>query len=277
VGTDRPPVLVILGPTATGKTEVAIEVARLIDGEIISADSRAFFAGLDVTTAKPTPHERADIPHHLIDRVPLDGEYDAMSFRRDVKRLVPQIVGRGRVPIRRLSAVDPDAARAIHENDRLRIVRALEVYESTGRPISAWQREAEPLPYDFRVFGLKRDRDDQRRAIASRVDAMLEAGLVSEIARLREEGLLSDRVQAFRTVGVKEVFGYLDGKLTGDQLREEIVRRTRSLAKRQTAWFKREKNVVWIDVTGRSATEVASEIIRGWEKSDRPKDRNTSS
>jgi len=316
VGTVRRPVLVILGPTATGKTKVAIDVARLIDGEIISADSRTFFAGLDVTTAKPTPDERAGIPHHLIDRVPLDGEYDAMSFRRDVKRLVPQILERGRVPIlvgggtlylgavlrgifegpakdrsfrermegiptdelhRRLSAVDPDAAGAIHRNDRLRIVRALEVYEATGRPISEWQREAEPLPYDFRVFGLERERDDHRRAIASRVGAMLKAGLVSEIARLRKEGLLSERVQAFRTAGVKEVFAYLDGKLTEDELREGIVRRTWSLAKRQIAWFKREKGVSWIDVTGCSTKDVASEIIRGWKKSDRSRGRNTSS
>jgi len=274
-------VLVILGPTATGKSEVAVEVALRIKGEIISADSRAFFAALDVTTAKPSPAERCGIPHHLIDRVPIDGEYDAMAFRRDVERLVPEIEGRSRVPVvvgggtlylgailrgifegpakdrrlrqrlsdtpleelySRLVSIDPQAVRSIHPHDRLRIVRAIEVYESTGRPISDWQREASPLPYDFRIFGLRRAPDDHRRAIASRVEGMLKAGLVEEIARLREEGLLRPGVQAFRTIGVDPVFSYLDGDLSKTELKDEIIRQTWALAKRQMAWFKREKS-----------------------------------
>jgi len=298
-------VLVILGPTATGKTRVGIEVAHRIAGEIISADSRAFFSCLDVTTAKPTLAERRGIPHHLIDRVPIDGEYDAMAFRRDVERLIPEIKGRGRIPIvvgggtlylgailrgifegpakdeafrkslegvpteelhHRLSDVDPEGSRAIHPHDRMRIVRALEVYETTGRPIGEWQREASPLPYDFRIFGLKRDRDDHRRAIASRVEGMLKAGLVEEISRLREEGRLRPGLQAFRTIGVEPVFSYLGGKLSEEGLKEEIVRQTWALVRRQMAWFRREKDVIWIDVTGRSASDVVSEIMKRWEK-----------
>ena len=299
-------VLVILGPTATGKSVVGIEVALRIGGEVISADSRAFFSGLDIATAKPTAAERAGIPHHLIDRVPIDGEYDAMAFRRDVERLILQIEGRGRVPIvvgggtlylgailrgifegpakdeafrrglegvpteelhRRLSDLDPKGSRSIHPHDRMRIVRALEVYEATGRPIGEWQREARPLPYDFAVFGLKRDRDDHRRAIASRVEGMLRAGLVEEISRLRDGGLLRPGTQAFRTIGVGPVLSYLEGELDGEGLKEGIVRQTWALVRRQIAWFKRERNVTWIDVTGRSAGEVASEIIRRWERS----------
>ena len=305
--TDQREVLVILGPTATGKTKVAIRVASLIDGEIISADSRAFFARLDVTTAKPTPAERSAVPHHLIDRVPIDGEYDAMAFRRDVERLIPQIHGRGHVPIvvgggtlylgvilhgifdgpakdrdlrrrledapveelyGRLTSVDPERARVIHPHDRLRIVRALEVYESTGRPISEWQRKARPLPYDFRLFGLRRDRDDHRAAIASRVDRMLSEGMIEEIASLRDQGLLHPGVQAFRTIGIEPVFSYLDGRLTEMELREEMIRKTWGLVRRQMAWFKREEGVTWIDVTERSAADVASEIIRRWEEGE---------
>ena len=298
------PVIVLLGATATGKTAVGIEVARRLDGEIISADSRAFFAGLDVVTAKPTVAERAGIPHHLIDAVPTDASYDAMAFRRDVERLVPEIVGRGRVPLlvgggtlylgailrgifdgpskdeafrasladatsaslhRRLRDVDPDAARSIHPNDRLRVVRALEVYEATGRPMSAWQAEAIPLPYDLVVFGLRRDRDDHRRAIAARVAAMVEAGLVDEVERLVARGLAPD-AQAYRTIGIPEAVAHLEGRSARAEMEEAIVAQTWSLARRQSAWFRRDRDVTWLDATGRTVGQLATTIVARWEE-----------
>jgi len=297
-------VLVLIGPTATGKTAVAVEVASRIDGEIVSADSRAFFAGLEVVADVPSEAERAGIPHHLVETVPLDRSYDAMTFRRDVEALVPEIRARGRVPMivgggtlylgailrgifegpskdqafrehlsdrdsaelhEELRRVDPDAASAIHPNDRLRIERALEVFELSGRPISRWQTEAAPLPYPFVVFGLTRERGDHRAAIRARVLHMVEHGLVEEAETLRAAGL-TEVDQAFRTIGVPEVLAYVDGACTEEEMIESIVAQTWALAKRQRAWFRRDRNVTWLDVTGRSAADLADEIVAGWRK-----------
>lgn len=291
--------IVILGPTATGKSATAIDVALTVGGEVISADSRAFFRGLDIVTDKPSPALRARIRHHLIDIIEPTGAYDAMAFRNDVERLIPQIAARGAAPLlvgggtlylgavlrgifsgpsadpdlrrkllseplprlyERLQKVDPIAAARIHENDRLRIVRALEVRALTGRPISALQQEAEPLPYRFLRFGLWRERDDHRRVIARRVAVMLRAGLIDEVTRLREAGLGPSH-QAYRTIGVRETYRYLDGSLTKAQLTERITRNSWALARRQLTWFRREESVDWIPVTGKTAKEVASEIV----------------
>jgi len=298
----RDPLLVVLGPTAVGKTAVGVEIASRINGEILSADSRAFFVDLDIVTDKPSGEERRGIPHHLIDIVSLRDTYDAMAFRRDVERLIPEIRARGRAPIvvgggtlylgailrgmfegpakdgalrssmakrsiaelyERLVSVDPAAATAIHPNDRLRITRALEVYELTGRPISAWQADAAPLPYSFFIAGLRRDRDDHRTAIATRVHRMIDRGLVDEVERLRARGL-NPYCQAYRTIGVPEAAAFLDGRASQVEMEREIVKRTWGLVRRQSAWFRREKRVSWWDVTGRTAGEVADEIVAAW-------------
>lgn len=295
----RGPVVVILGPTAVGKSAVAIEVALRLDGEVISADSRAFFRGLDIATDKPSPSSRHGVPHHLIDIADVDGSYDAMAFRRDADRLIRKIRGRGRVPIvagggtlylgailrgiftgpsadervrrrlwerptgelyARLTKVDPVAAERIHRNDRLRMVRALEVYELTGRPISELQEGAQPLPYRFASFGLRRERKAHRSAIADRVKGMLQSGLIAEVEHLRREGLHRE-AQAYRTIGVREVFAYLDGEISQEELQERIVRNTWALVRRQMAWFRSEEGVTWIDVTDRTPQGVAAEIV----------------
>lgn len=297
-----PGVLVLLGATATGKTAIAVELGRRLNGEVLSADSRAFFRGLDIVTAKPSAAERGGVPHHLIDCVPLDGAYDAMAFRADVARLVPEIAGRGAVPILagggtlylaavlrgifegpgrsdafrqaldatstetlhgRLADVDAPAAARIHPRDRLRIVRALEVLAQSGRTMTAWQREAKPLEFRFRAFGLSRERTDHRAAVAARAREMLERGLVDEVARLRGAGL-GPGSQAFRSVGVPETCAHLDGALSRDELLDAIVRATWSLVRRQTAWFRAQPDVTWVDVTGRAAADVADEVATAW-------------
>lgn len=293
------PVVVILGPTAVGKSAVATEVALRLNGEVISADSRAFFRGLDIATDKPLPTSRRGVPHHLIDIADIDGSYDAMAFRKDTDRLIQEIKERGRVPIitgggtlylgailrgiftgpsaddevrqallnrpldelyERLTKVDPTAALNIHQNDRLRIVRALEVCQITGQPISVLQQETSPLPYLFVIFGLKRQRADHRVAITARVNRMLERGLAAEVKRLCHEGLREDN-QAYRTIGVKETFAFLKGEISEEELREMIVHNTWTLVRRQTAWFRKEKKATWIDVTARPVGAVAKEII----------------
>ncbi len=303
-GEDRA-VVILLGPTAVGKTAIGIEIAERIEGEIVSADSRAFFSGLDIVTDKPLEAERRGIPHHLIDIVPPCGTYDAMAFRRDVERLIPEIRARGCVPILvgggtlylgavlhgifegpakddgiraslaqhpvgelhdRLAAVDPAAAAAIHPNDRLRMTRALEVYELTGRPISSWQADAAPLSCTTFAAGLRRARDDHRASIAARVRSMIVRGLVEEVGRLRAQGL-EPGCQAYRTIGVPEVSRHLDGLISPDEMEHEIVHRTWGLVRRQTAWFRREKDVCWWDVTGREAGSVADDIVAAWRRS----------
>ena len=298
----RTPVLVVLGPTASGKTAVAIELAGRMRGEIISADSRAFFTGLDIVTDKPLLDERAGIPHHLIDCISIDGDYDAMTFRSDVARLLPEIRERHHQPILagggtlylgailrgifegsakdevlrsamakrsiddlfcELGSVDPAAARKIHPNDRLRITRALEVYVATGKPMSQWQSEAEPLPEDFFVVGLCRERSEQRALIEERVRQMLDRGVIEEIARLRTLGLTQD-VQAYRTIGVPEAFDVLDDNLSEEEYVRVVSNRTWQLVRRQTAWFRRDRAVHWIDVTERSVRDVTDQILLEW-------------
>ena len=293
-------VVVILGPTAVGKSAVAIALARQVGGEVISADSRAFFRGLDITTDKPTPSERQGIDHHLTDVVEFDGRYDAMAFRKDADRLIREIQARGRTPIiegggtlylgalfcglfdgpgydrtvrdallrrplseiyQELTEVDPVAAAKIHRNDRMRIVRALEVYRLTGRPISDWQREARPLPYRFRLFGLRKGKAAHRRAIEARCEKMLDRGLVDEIRQLREKGLGS-HMQAYRTIGIPDVFSYLDGKIDREELKRRLIHRTWQLVRRQMAWFLRDESVIWFDVTERPCVELAEELAK---------------
>lgn len=297
-----PAVLVLLGPTATGKTAVSVELAQLLDGEVISADSRAFFVGLDIVTDKPSAAARRGTPHHLIDCVPTTGEYDAMAFRADVARIVPEIASRGRLPIlagggtlylaavlrgifegpgksdefrrslddvpseglhRRLQEVDAEAARTIHPRDRLRVVRALEVEAASGRTITAWKAEARGLPFHFRTFGLARERDDHRKAVLARTRAMVESGLVDEVAALRRAGL-GPTCQAYRSVGIPEVVAFLDGEIGEADLVERIARATWALVRRQASWFRAQPGVSWIDVTGRAPAGVAAEIADRW-------------
>ena len=293
-------VIVILGPTAVGKSAIAVELAMMISGEVTSADSRAFFRGLDIVTDKLSLADRRRIPHHLIDIVPLTGKYDAMAFRNDVERLIPQIGACGHLPIivgggtlylgailrgiftgpsadpalrekllsepldelyARLQDVDPEAAVRIHANDKLRIVRALEVHTITGQPISDLQKEAEPLPFDFAVFGLRMEREVHRHAIAERVRKMLAGGLIDEVRSLRAQGLTPQQ-QAYRTIGIPETAAFLDEQISREELEERLINNTWSLARRQTAWFKRDSGVTWIDVTDRSPQGVAKEIGR---------------
>ncbi len=299
-GTERARVLVILGPTAVGKSRVAVEAALLLEGEVISADSRAFFRGLDIATDKIPIADRKGVPHHLIDSVEPTGRYDAMAFRADADRLIQEIAGRGAVPIvcgggtlylgailrglfagpsadlalrhelslvpsaelhARLKNADPSAATRIHQNDHLRLVRALEVHALTGRPISAWQEEARPLSYHFVSIGLSREKEDHRAAIAARVQAMIDRGLVAEVQGLRQQGL-DKTAQAYRTIGVREAFAFLEGEISQEELEEAIVRNTWALVRRQTAWFRADKDVAWIDVTGRTPEDVAGEVVR---------------
>ncbi|HBR09893.1 TPA: tRNA (adenosine(37)-N6)-dimethylallyltransferase MiaA, partial [Candidatus Acetothermia bacterium] len=292
-------VVVICGPTGVGKSEIGVTLAELMDGEVISADSRSFFRGLDIGTDKPSPDLVRRIPHHLIDIIEFDQPYNAMRFRCDVTRLIKEIRSRGRVPLivgggtlylrailqgifqgppadtafrqrlsnsrlvdlyAQLKTVDPIAAARIHPHDRHRVTRALEVYHQAGRPISELQQEASPLPYDFYPIGLTMEKELHRCRLNERVDRMLDRGLLAEAILLKERGIMP-YMQTYRTIGYEELFAHIEGKISFADALAAIKRNTIRLARRQLAWFHRE-TALWIDVTGRSALEIALEIKR---------------
>lgn len=285
---DRPRIVVIAGPTATGKTSAAVAIARHLGGELIGADSVQIYREFDVGSAKPTPEERDTVRHHLIDALPPDAPIDAMGYaqRADAaideargRRAVPIVVGgtglwlralvRGLVELpeperhvrerlerdadergldvlhRRLQEVDPAGARAIHPNDRVRLVRSLEVYEQTGTPMSEHQaRHALGAPrYGalFVVADLPKPAHDAR--IRERVRAMIDAGWPEEARRLLARW--GPDVRPFGSVGYRQMLEHVRDGAPLDEVEARIVKATRMYARRQRTWFKNEPGIAW--------------------------------
>jgi len=285
----RPRVGFIVGPTGAGKTAFAIALAERLGAEIVNADSRQVYRGMDIGTAKPTASERARVPHHLINILDPDQAINAAEFaglaRESIRDLVarsirPLVVGgsglylrvvRGgifsgpaaapglRAEItaravrqgspqmhRRLGEVDPEAAARIHPNDLKRIVRALEVYELTGAPISQYHREHAFADREFEslTVGLMLARAELYAAIERRFDAMIAAGLVEEVAALMAAG---NHGPPLASIGYREIAAYLRGEITLERAIELAKRESRRLAKRQLTWFRAERETVWIE------------------------------
>lgn len=288
-----------MGPTASGKTALALSWAEQHDGEIVSVDSALVYRNLDIGAAKPSADELARVPHHLIDiREPWQ-PYSAAEFAADARKAIEGIVERGKLPIlaggtglyfqallqglspmpeadaetragieseaaekgwpamhAQLAAVDPQAAARIHATDPQRIQRALEVYRLSGKPISQWQREgnaADPLP--LRVLKLAiapADRAILHQRIENRFDAMLEAGFLDEVRRLRAIPQLRDHARpldlpALRAVGYRQAWEHLDGATSADAFRDQAIFATRQLAKRQLTWLRGRPDLRWFD------------------------------
>jgi tRNA dimethylallyltransferase len=309
--TSRDVILTVVGPTAVGKTSVAISLARELGGEIVSADSRQIYRGMDIGTAKPTPGERAQAPHHLIDIVEPSETYDAARYAEDAERVIARLVGgrddggratpivaggtgfyleslfeglfegAGRFPDVRqalatraqeegagalhaeLMRLDPASASRIHENDSSRIIRALEVLEATGKPLSQWHREPARAPsFHPRYVGLSLERDRLVDRIDRRVDAMIEAGLVEEIEGLVASGALSSGMPGASAVGYRELLPLVEtGGGDLDVAVERIKVSTRRYAKRQMTWFRSVGGVEWFDAAAYSPEEIARLII----------------
>jgi tRNA dimethylallyltransferase len=281
-----PPLLAIIGPTASGKSELAAAVARAVGAEILSADSMQVYRGMDIGTAKPTAAERAAIVHHLLDIVDPDQPFTVARFVELADAAIADAAARG-VPLivtggtplyfkalfeglfqgppadpalrqrlmdmggaelhARLSAVDPQAAARIHPNDIKRMVRALEVFELTGRPISAWQTQwsAPSVRHAATWIGLMWQREQLNRRINARVRAMLAAGWVDETRRLLQRyGRLSHT--AAEATGYRQIMEHLAGRLSLEEAAEQIKIATRQLARRQMKWFRRFANVRWL-------------------------------
>ncbi len=275
----------LFGPTATGKTELAVELASQKNIEIISADSMQVYRHMDIGTAKPTKEQRKKAAHHLIDIVDPDEEWNVSFFIRNAKSLSEKILKKGRLPLvvggtgfylnafindfsfplapasvrirqellkksaeelrAELEKADPVSAAKISKNDKKRAVRALEVFLLTGTAISKLQKNKERD--DLILICLDDKRENIYSRINERVDDMMRAGLIEEVSSLLEKGY-SKSLVSMQALGYKEIVEYLEKRLTKEETVELIKRRTRNFAKRQISWFGRFKNVHRVDI-----------------------------
>jgi tRNA dimethylallyltransferase len=284
----------IVGPTGTGKSRLAMQVAAGFGGaiEIVNADSRQFYRGMDIGTAKPSLEDRRRAPHHLIDVRDPDQPLDVAEFAKLARQAISSVVARGRIPMvvggsglylrvirggifqgprasleirrrlakvadergvaylhDRLREVDPDGSNRIGVNDRYRIVRALEVFELTGEPISAHQRRhrfADLGGYDALTVGIEIDRKKLYETIDGRFDAMIAAGFVEEVRALMSAGYSPEK-PPLSAIGYKQIAAHLRGEMALADAISFAKRDSRRLAKRQLTWFRREPEIVWLD------------------------------
>ena len=288
----KTPLLIIAGPTATGKSASAVELALRMGGEVISADSMQVYRGMDIGSAKVTREEMRGVPHHLIDCVDPDETWNVVRFKEQASLAVRDIADRGKLPIvcggtgfyiqallydidftqmeenaplrKRLSDMaaekgpeavhallaqrDPASAAAIHPGNVKRVIRALEFIEESGRSIAvhnAEQREKQSA-YRSVFFVLTMDRAKLYERIDRRVDIMMQQGLLEEVTRLRDMGIARDST-AMQGIGYKQIYGFLEGEYDLEEAVRLIKRDTRHFAKRQLTWFRREKEVLWVD------------------------------
>ena len=299
-------VLFLIGCTASGKSAVGRELARRLGGQIVSVDSMKVYRRMDIGTAKPTPQQQAEVPHHCIDLVEPGEGFSVAQYVACADKAIEAIAGSGSAVLAvggtslyikalaegifegpsadpeiraslharadvegaaalhaELSRIDPDAAGRIHRRDRRRIVRALEVYQSTGKTITELQTQWDSgqRRYDSVFVGLRRDREEQNRRINARAKRMVQAGLREEVASLlAKPGGLS--AQAAAAVGYAEMIDHLNGRMPLSQALENIKVNTRRLAKKQRTWHRRFQDVTWLDVAAdESAEHTAGRIM----------------
>lgn len=292
----QPPAVFLMGPTASGKTALAVDLVKRLPLEIISVDSALVYRGLDIGTAKPDAALLREAPHRLIDIRDPAQSYSAAEFREDALREMAEITRQGRIPLlvggtmlyfralerglsdlpkadpairarldnemttlglarlhQRLAKLDPVAAARIHANDPQRTLRALEVIEITGRPLSVLQAEdaGEPLPYRIlKLVRAPRDRTELHHRIEVRFRQMLDLGFEAEVRALLQRGDLSPDLPAMRSVGYRQMLNYLLGRYSREDMVERALIATRQLAKRQFTWLRADVGCHWLDETG---------------------------
>lgn len=300
------PLIAVVGPTAAGKSAIALRLAAERGGEIVSCDSLQVYRGLDVGSAKATAEERARVPHHLLDVVDPDQEFSAAEYSQLARPALVEIRAREHLPIvvggtglylrallqglfegpgrnealrsrltrmadrwgsarlhRLLSRVDPAAAARIPPRDLVRIVRALEVFRATGRPLSDHHREP-PAPLEgFRVhvIGLAPPREVLRAAVERRTEDMFARGLVAEVRGLLDAGYSED-LRPLRAIGYRQAVDVVTGRATEDEARRDIVASTMRYAKRQLTWFRHQAQVSWF-ASAEDAFAGASAVLDG--------------
>lgn len=287
---NKPKVIVICGPTASGKTALSIELAKKVNGEIISSDSMQIYKDMDIGTAKPTEKEMQGIKHYLIDFVEPNQRYSVAEFKKDAENAIEEVLEKDKTPIvvggtglyvdsliygieypdieldekyreelekradkeglellyNEAKKIDPQAIEKISKNDKKRILRILEIYKATGKNKTEQEKESRKngIKYDYKVFAINMDREILYDRINKRVDIMIENGLIEEVEKLLKK--YTEFPTAMQGLGYKEVVEYLQGKITKEEMIENIKRETRRYAKRQITWFKKNKQTIWI-------------------------------
>ncbi|HQI41903.1 MAG TPA: tRNA (adenosine(37)-N6)-dimethylallyltransferase MiaA [Ignavibacteriaceae bacterium] len=301
-------VIVIVGPTGSGKTKLSLMLAELLNSEIISADSRQIFKFLDIGTAKPTKEELKKVKHHLIDKINPDQDYNASKFAADAEQIIKQIFEQKKIPIvvggsglyikalidgiaesadtnselreelltlrkkmgneylyNELKKVDKVSAEKMLPQNWKRVIRALEVYKLTGKPIwMHYQNQQIEREFSFKQIGLNWKRGELYKNIENRVDKMIEDGFIDEVKSILKMGY-SRNINALNTVGYKEIIEYLDNRISLDRAIELIKRNTRRYAKRQMTWFNADKRIEWFNINNEDdfknlAEKIAKEI-----------------
>ncbi len=288
---DKPKIIIICGPTGIGKTSVAIKIAKKFTGGIISADSMQIYKYMDIGTAKPTKKERREAPHHLIDIIEPDRDFDAAKFVDMAKKKIKDLHKKGILPIiaggtglyikaltkgifksepvraeikerlkkeaenrglsylyEKLKQKDPESAVKIHPNDSFRIIRALEVFESTGKTISEYHKEHnfKESPFNALKIGLHMDKKKLYERIEKRVDLMIDSGLLDEVKNLLKAGWSPD-LKSMNSIGYRHMALYISGDITWNEAVRTMKRDTRRYAKRQFTWFKADKEIIWYE------------------------------
>lgn len=307
---EKKPLVILAGPTGVGKTELSIQLAKRINGSVISADSMQVYRHMDIGSAKIRKEEMQGIPHYLVDCLEPEEEFHVVKFCELAKQALQEIYREGRIPIlvggtgfyiqallydidfsegdmdsayrsqleqqsmlpggkealyQKLKQVDPKSCETIHQNNVKRVIRALEFYHETGKPISEHNEEQKKnvSPYRFAFFVLTDERQLLYQRIDQRVDRMMEEGLLKEVMALKERGCTKDMV-SMQGLGYKELLSYLEGELTLEEAVYTIKRDTRHFAKRQLTWFKREPEVCWINRSeyGQDSEAILSALLK---------------
>ena len=301
-----PTVVFLMGPTASGKTALAIELVKRLPCDIISVDSALVYRGMDIGTAKPTAEEQAQAPHRLLDLIDPTEAYSAADFRRDALREIESIVAQGRIPLlvggtmlyykalleglsplpaadplirqaieteaeqigwdalhAQLQQIDPVSAARIHPNDPQRLSRALEVYRISGKTLTELtQTKGEQLPYRTLQFAIApSDRELLRQRIAERYKLMLSQGFEQEVRALYQRGDLNADLPSIRCVGYRQMWEYLDGQLSYDEMVYRGIVATCQLAKRQMTWLRGWQNVTWLETGAANNADIVCQSI----------------
>ncbi len=301
-------VIVIVGPTCSGKTNLSLKLAQSIPSEIISADSRQIYKLLDIGTAKPSKDEFKKIPHHLIDILDPSENYDVSKFEKDAKKIIDGILNKNKTPIvvggsglyikalidgifdtadkddeyrkvllqkrkelgneflyDELKKVDPESTVKMLPQNWKRVIRALEVFHTTGKPI--WKHHQDQSlqkekKYSYKQFGLNWERETLYKNINDRVDEMFKNGFVDEVKNIRSRNF-NKKLNSLNTVGYKEIIQCLEGEISLDRAVDLIKRNTRHYAKRQLTWFRKDNRIQWFDVNDLSGLDqIAKKIIQ---------------
>ena len=284
-------VIVIAGPTASGKTKLAIELAKKINGEIVSCDSMQIYKEMDIGTAKPTKDEQTEVVHHMIDIITPEQRFSVSDFKNIAEKKIEEIIAKGKVPIlaggtglyinsliygiefqeiefdekyrkqlemrveeeglkklyEEAYKIDEEAMKNISVNDKKRILRVIEIYHQTGMTKTKQEelsRKNGPK-YDYKVFAINLDRELLYERINNRVDKMIENGLIDEVKKIHDK--YNYFPTAMQGIGYKEVVQYINGDLTKEEMIEKIKQESRRYAKRQMTWFRKNKEIKWLD------------------------------